>query len=71
MCPTCNNTGIIRKEIYPGVIETKGCDCEVAKQQEASYAERWEAWLQRFAEWEKGCSVSNDVRGYPKGKYAV
>ncbi|MBJ8105981.1 MULTISPECIES: hypothetical protein [Bacillus cereus group] len=63
MCPKCNNTGIIRKEIYPGVIETKGCDCEVAKQQEA--------WLQRFAEWEKGCSVSNVVRGYQKGRYAI
>ncbi|WP_242215669.1 hypothetical protein [Bacillus cereus group sp. BfR-BA-01383] len=50
MFPKCNNTNIIRKEIYSGVIETKGCDCEVAKRQEASNTERWEAWLQRFAE---------------------
>ncbi|WP_265176545.1 hypothetical protein [Bacillus hominis] len=43
----------------------------MAKQQGASYAERWEAWLQRFAELEKGCSVNNGVRGYQKGKYAI
>ncbi len=31
MCTLCHDTGIIRKEIYPGVIETNGCNCEVAK----------------------------------------
>ncbi|KFN01950.1 hypothetical protein [Bacillus clarus] len=41
MCLTCSNTGIIRKETYPGVIETKGCNCEIAKIQGDSYAERW------------------------------
>lgn len=46
MCALCHDTGIIRKETYPGVIETNSCNCEVAKQQQASYQERWEAWLQ-------------------------
>ena len=32
MCTLCRNTGIIRKETYPGLIETKGCNCEVAIQ---------------------------------------
>lgn len=54
MFPKCDNTSIIRKEIYSGVIETKGCDCEVVKQQEASYTERWGAWQQRFAELKRG-----------------
>ncbi|PEW82803.1 hypothetical protein CN445_27460 [Bacillus cereus] len=71
MFPKCNNTSIICKEIYSGVIETKGCDCEVAKQLEALYTERWEAWQQRFAELKKGCSVNNVVRCYQKGKYAI
>ncbi|MFD0768837.1 hypothetical protein ACFQZ1_07915 [Bacillus sp. CGMCC 1.60114] len=48
MCALCNDTGIIRKETYPGVIETTGCNCEVARQQQASYQERWEEWLVRF-----------------------
>ncbi|MCM3736422.1 hypothetical protein M3215_11460 [Bacillus cytotoxicus] len=48
MCPKCNNTGIIRKETYPGVIATDGCTCEVAKQQETSYQERWNNWLNYF-----------------------
>ena len=47
MC-LCNGTGIICKEIYPGVIATDGCTCDVAKQQEATYKEHWEEWLQRF-----------------------
>ncbi|CAM4390435.1 hypothetical protein BAMA_15540 [Bacillus manliponensis] len=48
MCLQCNNTGVIRKETYPGVIETSGCNCEVAKQQEATYWERWNNWLDHF-----------------------
>ncbi|WP_035430903.1 hypothetical protein [Bacillus sp. UNC322MFChir4.1] len=54
MCPKCNNTGIVRKETYSGVITTDGCTCEVAKQQQASYQERWNAWLKRFESWERG-----------------
>ncbi|MBJ8015767.1 hypothetical protein JFU18_01960 [Bacillus sp. TH22] len=48
MCALCNGTGIIRKETYPGVIETNGCNCEVAKQQQEENQKRWEAWLVRF-----------------------
>ncbi|WJE54298.1 hypothetical protein QRE66_08705 [Bacillus cereus] len=46
MCALCNGTGIIRKETYPGVIETNGCTCEMAIQQQESYQNSWEAWLQ-------------------------
>lgn len=45
MCALCHDTGIIRKEIYSGVIETNGCNCEVAKQQQEVNQKRWEAWL--------------------------
>ncbi|PFW87221.1 hypothetical protein COL32_27725 [Bacillus pseudomycoides] len=48
MCALCHDTGIIRKETYPGVIETKGCNCEVAKHQQEENQKRWEAWLVRF-----------------------
>ncbi|EJS13440.1 MULTISPECIES: hypothetical protein [Bacillus] len=48
MCALCHDTGIIRKETYPGVIETNGCNCEVAKQQQEENQTRWEAWLVRF-----------------------
>lgn len=48
MCALCRDTGIIRKETYPGVIETKGCNCEVAKQQQQENDKRWEAWLIKF-----------------------
>ncbi|MED1382098.1 hypothetical protein [Bacillus mycoides] len=48
MCALCHDTGIIRKETYPGVTETSGCNCEVAKQQQAKNQQRWEAWLVRF-----------------------
>ncbi|MEK4740467.1 hypothetical protein [Bacillus sp. FSL R9-9481] len=48
MCTLCHGTGIIRKETYPGVIETNGCNCEVAKQQQEANKQRWEAWLVRF-----------------------
>lgn len=48
MCALCRDTGIIRKETYPGVIETKGCNCEVAKQQQEENDKRWEAWLIKF-----------------------
>ncbi|PJZ19347.1 hypothetical protein CEW46_23735, partial [Bacillus cereus] len=43
MCVLCRNTGIIRKETYPGLIETNGCNCEVAKQQQAENDKRWQA----------------------------
>ena len=33
MCALCHGTGIIRKEIYSGVVLTEGCNCEVAIQQ--------------------------------------
>ncbi|MED0990271.1 hypothetical protein [Bacillus nitratireducens] len=48
MCALCEGTGIIRRETYPGVIETNSCNCEVAKQQQAENKKRWEAWLVRF-----------------------
>ncbi|MDM5195488.1 hypothetical protein QUF93_23615 [Bacillus hominis] len=48
MCALCHDTGIIRKETYPGVIETNGCNCEVAKQQQEENQKRWEAWLVKF-----------------------
>ncbi|TKI84728.1 hypothetical protein [Bacillus mycoides] len=48
MCKLCRNTGIMRKEIYPGVIRTNGCNCEVAKQQQKENNNRWKAWLIKF-----------------------
>lgn len=48
MCVLCHDTGIIRKETYPGVIETKGCNCEVAIQQQEENDQRWQAWLIKF-----------------------
>ncbi|QWH51264.1 hypothetical protein [Bacillus mycoides] len=48
MCVLCHGTGIIRKETYPGVIETNGCNCEVAKQQQEENKKRWEVWLIKF-----------------------
>ncbi|EOO28646.1 phage protein [Bacillus cereus VD133] len=48
MCILCRNTGIIRKETYPGVIKTNGCNCEVAKQQQEENDKRWKAYLIKF-----------------------
>ncbi|OTW83594.1 hypothetical protein H0242_31230 (plasmid) [Bacillus thuringiensis serovar sumiyoshiensis] len=48
MCALCRNTGIIRKKTYLGVIETNGCNCEVAKQQQEENNKRWQAWLIKF-----------------------
>ena len=48
MCALCHDTGIIRKETYPGVIETNGCNCEVAIQQQAENDKRWQAYLIKF-----------------------
>ncbi|MBW3496853.1 hypothetical protein [Bacillus sp. FDAARGOS_1420] len=48
MCVLCRNAGIIRKKTYPGVIETKGCNCEVAKQQQEENDKRWKAYLIKF-----------------------
>ncbi|QUG83979.1 hypothetical protein [Bacillus nitratireducens] len=48
MCALCHDTGIIRKETYPGVIETNGCNCEVAIIQQEANQKRWEAWLVQF-----------------------
>ncbi|WP_242310605.1 hypothetical protein [Bacillus cereus group sp. BfR-BA-01524] len=48
MCALCRNTGIICKETYPGVIETSGCNCEVAIQQQEENDKRWQAWLIKF-----------------------
>ncbi|MHA2894766.1 hypothetical protein [Bacillus cereus] len=48
MCVLCHDTGIIRKKTYPGVIETKGCNCEVAIQQQEDNDKRWQAWLIKF-----------------------
>ncbi|HDR7529917.1 hypothetical protein COJ60_28805 [Bacillus cereus] len=48
MCALCHDTGIIRKETYPGVIETNGCNCEVAIQQQVENDKRWQAWLIKF-----------------------
>ncbi|EKS7866069.1 hypothetical protein J0801_12500 [Bacillus cereus] len=54
MCVLCHDTGIIRKEAYPGVIETNGCNCEIAKQQEVAQKENWDAWIQKFEGWKRG-----------------
>ncbi|BAR82318.1 hypothetical protein KNN_01472 [Bacillus thuringiensis serovar tolworthi] len=48
MCVLCRNKGIIRKEIYPGVALTEGCNCEEAKQQQEENDKRWQAWLIKF-----------------------
>lgn len=48
MCVLCHDTGIIRKETYPGVIETNGCNCEVAIKQQEENDKRWQAWLIKF-----------------------
>ena len=48
MCALCHDTGIIRKETYPGVALTEGCNCEVAKQQQEENDKRWQAWLIKF-----------------------
>ncbi|MDL2418118.1 hypothetical protein AVT_02650 [Bacillus tropicus] len=48
MCVLCHDTGIIRKETYPGVIETNGCNCEVAKRQQVENDKRWQEWLIKF-----------------------
>lgn len=48
MCVLCHDTGIIRKETYPGVIETNGCNCEVAIQKQEENDKRWQAWLIKF-----------------------
>ncbi|MEC2781097.1 hypothetical protein P9Z31_21820 [Bacillus cereus] len=48
MCVLCRDKGIIRKEIYPGVALTEGCNCEVAKQQQEENDKRWQAWLIKF-----------------------
>ena len=41
MCALCHGTGIIRKEIYSGVVLTEGCNCEVAIQQKKKNDKRW------------------------------
>ncbi|MEC3155981.1 hypothetical protein P9Z94_07660 [Bacillus thuringiensis] len=48
MCVLCRDTGIIRKETYMGVIETNGCNCDVAKQQQQENDKRWKAYLIKF-----------------------
>ncbi|MDA2423654.1 hypothetical protein PDN55_26995 [Bacillus cereus] len=48
MCVLCHDTGIIRKETYPGVTLTEGCNCEVANQQQEENDKRWQAWLIKF-----------------------
>ena len=47
MCALCHGTGIIRKEIYSGVVLTEGCNCEVAIQQRRN-DKRWKAYLIKF-----------------------
>ena len=48
MCALCHGTGIIRKEIYSGVVLTEGCNCEVAIQQQEENDKRWKAYLIKF-----------------------
>ncbi|AXY08512.1 hypothetical protein CUC43_17615 [Bacillus thuringiensis LM1212] len=48
MCASCRNTGIIRKETYPGVTLTEGCNCVVARQQQQENDKRWKAYLIKF-----------------------
>ncbi|KAB2384451.1 hypothetical protein [Bacillus toyonensis] len=48
MCELCGNTGIIRKEIYSGIVLTEGCNCDVAKQQQEENDKRWKAYLIKF-----------------------
>ena len=48
MCALCHGTGIIRKEIYSGVVLTEGCNCEVAIQRQEENDKRWKAYLIKF-----------------------
>ncbi|PEJ95237.1 hypothetical protein [Bacillus wiedmannii] len=48
MCMKCSNTGVVHKEIYPGMITIGGCNCEVAEQQAATQKENWDAWIEKF-----------------------
>ncbi|UYW68493.1 hypothetical protein [Bacillus cereus] len=48
MCALCCNTGIIRKETYPGVVLTEGCNCETAIKQQEENDRRWQVWLIKF-----------------------
>lgn len=48
MCALCHDTGIICKEIYSGVIERNGCNCEVAIKQQEENDKRWKAYLIKF-----------------------
>ncbi|MCP1178512.1 hypothetical protein NKS28_13605 [Bacillus sp. 1663tsa1] len=54
MCKTCSNTGVIHTEIFPGAIKIEGCTCEVAKKQEATQKENWNAWIEKFEGWKRG-----------------
>ncbi|HDR8171998.1 TPA: hypothetical protein QC096_006170 [Bacillus thuringiensis] len=54
MCKKCSNTGVVHKEIYPGMITIEGCTCEVAEQQAAMQKENWNTWIEKFEEWKRG-----------------
>ncbi|WJE51138.1 hypothetical protein QRE66_17705 [Bacillus cereus] len=45
MC-VCNGKEIVYKEPFKGAVTIESCTCELAQLNEATYPERWEAWLQ-------------------------
>ena len=47
MCVLCCNTGIIRKETYPGVTLTEGCNCS-GKATAREENDKRCAWLIKF-----------------------
>ncbi|WP_017154159.1 hypothetical protein [Bacillus bingmayongensis] len=45
MC-ACNGKGVIYTEPFKGAVKIESCTCEIAQLQEATYQDRWKAWLQ-------------------------
>lgn len=45
MC-ACNGKGVVYKEPLKGTVTIESCTCELAQLNEATYPERWKAWLQ-------------------------
>ncbi|SDY43640.1 hypothetical protein [Bacillus sp. 166amftsu] len=46
MCALCNGKGVIYTEPFNGALAIESCTCEISQLNEATYSERWEAWLQ-------------------------
>ncbi|MFL0489343.1 hypothetical protein ACH0CQ_06750 [Bacillus sp. 179-I 2A5 NHS] len=68
MCALCHDTGIIRKETYSGVIETDGCNCEVAKQKQEENDKCWKAWLIKFESMKQELEQKNNKKLVNKGE---